>query len=185
MFSSEQGIVQVLWRAVSAARAKLRVLVRKAETLARQPIFVLVWLAPVWAMIGFASAAIRLVTLRNLAPVLGRNLGAVALVPLANPAQARRAVQIQQTVAIAIKYAPFRSDCYPQAIVAQVLCRVFGLPAVAHFGLRLDSDSEDKRRLFAHAWVVCGRTAICGEYGSFRAYNVVGCFASPAVLAST
>lgn len=160
---------------------KLRRLLRKTGTLARQPAFVLAWLIPVWAMIGLASAAIRLIPLRKLAPVLGRNLGAIALVPLGDGAQARRAVQIQRTISIAIKYVPFRSDCYPQAIVAQVMCRFFGLPAAAHFGLRLDSQPGRERRLLAHAWVVCGQTAICGEYASFRAFSVVGCFATPAV----
>lgn len=156
----------------------MRRLTRKIATLGKQPPFVLIWLAPVWIMIGIAAGAIHLVHLKRLAFVLGRNLGSVSLVPLANGKQIERARQIKAVIAIAAKYAPFRSDCYPQAIVAQLICRLHRLPSAAHFGVRLEERKPYSRELLAHAWVVCGRVAICGGYESFRIFNVVGCFTS-------
>lgn len=141
--------------------------------------FVLLWLVPVWTMIGVAAAAIRLVRLKHLAPMLGRNLGPTSLVPLATDEQTERALRIKRVLAMAARYAPFRSDCYPQAIVAQLMCRLYGLPSTAHFGVRLERGASGLRELLAHAWVVCGRVAICGRYESFRNFTVVGCFASP------
>lgn len=158
---------------------EMRWFMTKMATLVRQPLFVLLWLAPIWIMIGLAAAAIRLVRLKRLAPVLGRNVGPTALVPLATAKQIERALRIKHVLAMAAKFAPFRSDCYPQAIVAQLMCRLYGLPSAAHFGVRLEGGQTELPELLAHAWVVCGRVAICGRHESFRKFTVVGCFASP------
>lgn len=143
------------------------------------PAFVLVWLVPVWTMIGMVSFAILLIPFRVLASRLGANLGSVALVPLANPAEEARARNIGRTIALAAKYAPFRADCLPQAIVAQALCRVLKIPSALHFGVALECVEGEGRKLQSHAWVVSGPVAISGGNSSFNQFATVGCFVSP------
>jgi hypothetical protein len=162
-----------------AEPAPAATLVRKLGSFARLPGFVLLWLVPVWAMIGLASLAILLVPMRRLGPWFGRNLGAVAFVPLASSTQRRRAEQIRTAIAVAVKYAPFRSNCYPQAIVAQALCRLYRIPYALHFGAAFDAPPGGERMLKAHAWVVSGPVALCGGNRSFRRFGVTGCFVAP------
>lgn len=162
--------------------AKLR---RKLRTFGGLSAFSLLWLLPIWAMIGLASLAIKLVPLRRLGPVLGVNLGAVGLVPLADVNEQKRARQFGQAISVAARYAPFRSNCYPQAIVAVLLCRLYRIPYAMQFGATFEGEpGSAERKLKAHAWVVSGRVAICGQNSSFGAFGVVGCFVAKSVARS-
>lgn len=154
---------------------------RKLATFAQLPVFVLLWLVPAWAMIGLASLAILLVPFRRLAPIFGRNIGPVAFVPMTSPAQAARAHKIATAIAVAAKYAPFRSNCYPQAIVAHVLCRLYRIPYALHFGARIEAAPGEASGLKAHAWVVSGPVAVSGGNASFGEFSTVGCFVSRGV----
>lgn len=154
------------------------VLRRKFMSLVRLPAFVLAWLLPAWILMGLAALALRLVPVRRLAPLFGRGIGAVGFVPLLPAARWRRADEVRRTIALAARYAPFRSNCFPQALVAQALCRLFRLPFAMHFGVRTAQEGG----LAAHAWVVSGPVAISGGNASFLHYSVVGCFVSPAPL---
>jgi hypothetical protein len=154
--------------------------IRRIRTFWRLPRFVKLWLVPVWAMIGLASAAIALVRFRRLVSGLGRNLGASAYVPLATPAQIARALEINTVIGTAARYAPFRSNCYPQAIVAQILCRLYAIPYALHFGVAYEGAAgTPDRRIKAHVWVVSGPVAVCGGNASFVQFGTVGCFVSP------
>ncbi|WP_157217184.1 lasso peptide biosynthesis B2 protein [Flavisphingomonas formosensis] len=158
------------------------VLRRKLMSLVRLPAFVLAWLLPVWIMMGLAALALRLVPVRRLAPLFGRGIGAVGFVPLLPPARRRRADELRRTIELAARYAPFRSNCFPQALVAQALCRLFRLPFAMHFGVRKARAGEAATAgLAAHAWVVSGPVAISGGNASFLHYGPVGCFISPAL----
>jgi hypothetical protein len=128
-----------------------------------------------WGLIGLAAALLRLLPFRRLAPLLGMPIGAVACLPLASKRQLYRAHAVRRAILRAARVAPFRSDCLPQAIVAAVLCRVLGVPAATHLGVRLDEGPEP---MAAHAWVACGPAAITGGHG-FRSYAPVACFVSP------
>ena len=94
---------------------------RKLAVAGRQPPFVLLWLVPAWLLIGLSSALITLLPFRRIAPWLGVNLGATAHRPAASPEQSARARLIGRTVSIAASYAPFRSNCLPQAMAAHRL----------------------------------------------------------------
>jgi len=158
----------------------IAVLRRKFGSLVRLPTFVLIWLLPAWVMMGLAALALRLVPVRRLAPLFGRGIGAVGFVPLLPPARRDRADAVRRTILLAARYAPFRSNCFPQALVAQAFCRLFRLPFAMHFGVRTGRTSEAERAQFAaHAWVVSGPVAISGGNASFAAYSTVGCFVSP------
>lgn len=155
---------------------------RKGGTAIQLPLAVLALMPLAWLMIGFASAAIALVPFRRLAPLLGRNLGATSLMPIVPIRVLPRAVQIRTAIAIAAKYAPFRSDCLPQALVAATLCRWGRVPYAVHFGAAL-ANQESRGKLLAHAWVQAGPVAITGGTPSFRTYGVVACFVPPRMSA--
>ena len=153
------------------------IFVRKCRTGMRQPGSVVALVPLAWTMIGLASAAIAIFPFRWIAPLLGRNLGATSLTPIVSPDVLSRARKIGSAVNIAAKYAPFRSNCLPQALVAATLCRLGRVPYAAHFGVSF-SDAKPGRQLEAHVWVQCGPIALTGGVGSFQMYSVVACFVS-------
>lgn len=155
----------------------LSILARKGRTAMRQPLSVIALLPVAWTLIGLSSAAIALRPFKRIAPLLGRNLGATSLVPLADERALRRATRIGRAVTIAAKYAPFRSNCLPQAMAAALLCRAGRVPYAAHLGASV-SEPDKQGELVAHAWVQCGPVAITGGAGSFQRYGVVACFVS-------
>lgn len=144
----------------------------------RLPLLVLAWLVPAWLLMLLAALALRLVPIRKLATWFGHGIGAAAYMPLLPLERRTCAAQLRRVVALAARYAPLRSDCFPQALVAQLLCRCHRLPFALHFGAR----TEPGGRLAAHAWVVSGPIAISGGMQSFDRYTTVGCFVSPSSL---
>lgn len=150
------------------------VLTRKGRTLAGQSLFTLAWLAPVWLMLGAARLAIVFVPFRDLAPRLGVLTGGAPWIPLVSPKQERRARQIGRTVRMAARYAPWRSDCFPQAVVGRALLTLYRIPYGLYFGLAVDTEGEDG--LDAHAWLVSGRVTVTGGADSFSNFTVVGSF---------
>lgn len=145
----------------------------------RQPLFVILWLLPVWIAIGCASLAIASVPVRRLQRLFGRSLGAVAMIPLIDARQQRHAILIGRTIRLAAAGAPFRADCYPTAIVAQLLCRLYRVPSALHLGVCLPS-ADDEPPLAAHAWVVSGSVSVTGGRNNFARYTALGCWVSPA-----
>lgn len=130
-------------------------------------------IAPAWVLIGVAAGALRIVPFARLAPLLGRPLGAVACVALADGAGHSRARLVRRAIRRAARLAPFRSDCLPQVFAGAWLCRLLGVPTTAHLGVRL----EDGTDMQAHAWLCAGRIAVTGGY-SFSEYAAVACFAA-------
>ena len=131
-----------------------------------------------WGLIGLASALVVVVPFRGIAPLIGRNVGTAAVLPLADPRQLRQARLIGRAVVTAARFAPFRADCLPQAMAAVALCRVFGVPYAAFLGASM-STPDKPGNLAAHAWVQCGPLVITGGTGNFRNFGVVACFTSP------
>lgn len=130
-----------------------------------------------WVLIGLASAFLIVAPFHMLAPVLGRNFGPMAFVPVANGRQIRRARLIGRAVTKAARFAPFRADCLPQAMAAVVLCRGLGVPCSAFLGASVTTPDQPGR-LAAHAWVQSGPVPISGGTGNFRTFGVVACFSS-------
>lgn len=136
-------------------------------------------LTPVaWALIGVASGLLIVVPFRRLAPLMGRSLGAAALVPIADANQLRRARLIGRAVATAARFAPFRADCLPQAMAAVTFCHALNVPYAAFLGASM-STPDKPGELTAHAWVRCGPVPITGGTGNFQRFGVVACFVTP------
>ncbi len=125
-----------------------------------------------WCLIGLSAAALRLVPFRYLAPLLGTQMGAVAFVPIATGKQVARARTVRCAIVRAVRIAPFRSDCLPQAFAAASMCRLLGVPASVHLGIRLDGADKD---MAAHAWTCAGPVALTGGR-CFGVYTPVSCF---------
>lgn len=136
--------------------------------------FVKLWLIPVWLGLGLASLVIVAVPFRHIAPRLGRFCGTAKPMLLVADAEQARAVQIGRTVQLAAHYAPWRADCYPQAIIARLLLGIYRLPFNICMGLRRDSATGGAQ---AHAWVQCGKVCVTGGNGDIE-YSVVGVFSS-------
>lgn len=149
-------------------------LARRLRGFWRMPIADKLAIAPVWAAIGLASAAIGVLSFARIAPAFGESLGAVGLAPLADSRQTARARFVQRTVLRAAALAPFRADCLPQALVAVTLCRWLGVATATHLGVDIASPAGGAA-MKAHAWVEAGPVRVTGGRGVGR-YAIVACF---------
>lgn len=155
-----------------------RMLLRKLGNLRRRPAFVVLWLAPTWMLLGLSRGCIALVPFRRLAPLLGTNIGLAPWVPLVNARQAERARLIARTVAMAARYTPWESNCFPQAVTARLRLGLHRIPFALYFGLNRDDAAG---ALQAHAWVVSGPAQVAGGVADFDSDTVVGCFLAPRI----
>lgn len=106
---------------------------RKLRTWSTQPAFVMLWAAPVWVILGLARLAILLISFKRIAAFAGRPQGVEAWVPLASPAQCRRAQLIGRTIKAVAKNTPWESNCFPQALTARLLLGLYGVPHAIYF----------------------------------------------------
>ncbi len=137
-----------------------------------------VWLAPAFGLLIIARLVIIIVPFRRIAARLGDNQGPTPQIPLATPDQQTRALQLGRTVRRAAKLVPTGAHCFPQALVAALLLRLYGIPHAIQFGLRKKQKAEqagDDDVLAAHAWVVSGKVRVTGG-SSFASHAVVACF---------
>ena len=152
----------------------MRVLFRKLRTTFRQPLFVWLWMVPVWLLLNLCRLLIRVLSFRRLASHLGIAYGARACIPLVTEGQRLRARKIQRVVRLATRCIPWEINCYPQSLTAcllLVLCRV---PHCLCFGAtRRPQDGG----FAAHAWTVAGPVRVAGGE-SFSQYAVLACFVS-------
>jgi hypothetical protein len=125
-----------------------------------------------WILLGLVAAVLGRLPFRRLAPLLGKPIGPIGCIPLASEQQSQRARLVRRAVFRAARLAPFRSDCLPQAFVAAVLCRLLGVPATTHLGVKLGDGPE---AMAAHAWVCSGQEWVTGGR-SFGTYTPVSCF---------
>lgn len=153
----------------------LSLLLSKARSFLRQPLLSQIGFVPVWLFLGVAKALIFTVSFRRLAPRLGVSAGISAQVPLLDPTQEARALQIGRLVRMTARYTPWDSNCFPQAVVARLLLGLHDIPYALYFGLMRDPMSAEMK---AHAWVAAGRIRVTGGQ-SFGQFTVVGCFVSP------
>ena len=133
--------------------------------------FTMFWLLPVWIGLGFASLAITILPFKRIAPLLGRLHDTEKPSHVATRAQETRALQIGRTIRFAARHAPWRSNCYPQAIVARLMLGLYHLPFILSMGV---SRNPDTGEMIAHAWVECGTVRVTGGDGS--AYRAVAIF---------
>lgn len=157
----------------------LSLLVRKARNFLRHPLFIKLWLIPVWLLLGISKAVIIIVSFKRLAPLLGVHDGAAPWVPLLGDAQAVRALAIGRVVRLAARYTPWDTNCFPQAVTARLLLGLYRIPYALYFGVARDPLNDAMK---AHAWVTAGRIRVTGGSG-FRQFTVVGCFVAPQLAA--
>ncbi len=148
---------------------------RKLTTMAAQPPAVLALVPLCWVLIAVSDIVILAVPFRRVAPWTGQAMGTAATVPVATPHQQHLAQTIGQAIGIAARAAPFRADCYPQALTAVALCRCVRVPTALFFGATFSTDDSDAE-LEAHAWVVSGPVTITGGRGSFGRFPALACF---------
>src|SRR4051794_9385552 len=128
-------------------------------------------LTAAWSLLGFSRLLIILLPFTVIRRLLGESDEAARrAVPELDAHQRARAEHIGHVVEAAARNAPWRSDCYPQALTARTFLAVRRIPHVVSFGVR-----RDEGALIAHAWVHAGDVAVTG--GDGREYTEVGRFA--------
>ena len=152
----------------------MRVLVRKLRSGFKKPVFVQLWLVPVWLMLGMCRLLIRVLSFRRLALMLGVAHGARASIPLVTKDQGHRAANIGKVVRLAARYVPGDVNCYPQALTACLLLVLYRVPHCLCFGAARDPQSNE---FSAHAWTAAGSVRVTGGE-SFSRYAVIACFLS-------
>lgn len=95
----------------------------------------------------------------------------LALVGLDGEAQA---LSIARIIGMASRYTPWKSNCFPQALAAGILLKLYGIPYSLFFGI----ENKSGTLRAAHAWVFAGKVPVTGG-DSFGKFTVVGCFVSP------
>lgn len=125
-----------------------------------------------WFLLGFARLLIILLPFTAVRRLLGEDRSSPGRrdVPAITDDERLRAAHIGRIVEAAAAHAPWRSDCYPQALTARTFLALRRIPHVVSFGVRRDAGA-----LVAHAWVHAGEVAVTG--GNGREYTEVGAFA--------
>jgi hypothetical protein len=146
----------------------------KLRSFATMPLREKVLLALAWMVLAAASALLRMVSFRRLSPLLGEKMAApVGCLPAIGHEGEEAARLVRLSILRAVRLAPFRSDCLPQAFAAAFLCRAMGVPAAVYLGVRL----HDIEGLQAHAWVDAGKLNVTGGH-SLCEFKVISCFLS-------
>jgi len=151
----------------------IRKLRRKTASFLSVPMFIKLWLVPLWVMLGLARMTVLVIPFRKIASRLGRSDGTAAMIPLVTQDQRARALVIGRAIRLAAKYAPWNANCFAQAIVARIMLRFYGLPYSIFFGVSREAGPDGN--LNAHAWTASGPVAVTGGYG-FDRFTVVGTF---------
>jgi hypothetical protein len=138
---------------------------------ARLPRFRIVWFLPAWTLLGLARLAILVAPFRAVARCCGADQGSAAWLPLVAPGHRGRARQVRDVVEAAARCTPWRSDCFPQALAAIALLRMYRLPYAMCLGLA----HAQAGALRAHAWIDVGGVPVTGG-GGFREFSIVACF---------
>lgn len=158
----------------------LSTLIRKVRNFARRSWFERAWFLPAWLLLGVSRFLILFVPFRHLALRLGTHAGIAPWVPLITRCQEARALSIARAVAMAARYTPWNSNCFPQAVAAKVMLGLCGVPNNLFLGVTRDPVEVT---LKAHAWVAAGRVRVTGG-GGFDQFTVVGCFVSSCLATS-
>jgi len=155
----------------------IKTMKRKFVTATQMPPLFYLWLIPAWFLLGLSRFVILTVTFKRFAHWLGMHDGLAPRTPLTTADQQMRARAISSAIAVAAKYAPWKANCFPQAITARLILGFYDIPYALFFGVTRSKQPEDLGELKAHAWVVSGRVNVTGGR-SFRQFTSVGCFVS-------
>ncbi|WP_081786004.1 lasso peptide biosynthesis B2 protein [Halomonas sp. BC04] len=148
---------------------------KKICSLFAKSAFFKIWFLPVWCLLGVSKVFILRIKFFRMEKFLGRKLGESVLVPLLDSKQKSRAIQVGHVVRVVSNYTPWKSNCFPQALTALLILRLYRVPYLLSFGLRRCASTGDCQ---AHVWLVAGPVCVTGGYG-FSSYAMVGCYLSP------
>lgn len=133
-------------------------------------------LARVFVLLGVAWLALRIVPFRRLAGHLGPfQVETPVEAPPEHLAEARR---IGRAIARVSPHTPWRSNCFPQALVAKFWLRRRGIPSTLYLGVLLTkagTDGDAFTGMAAHAWLRCGPLLVTGGRDHAR-YTVAARF---------
>lgn len=155
---------------------------RRNATAALKTLGIVALAPPVFIGLGLARLAVLSVPFPRLSRHFGRSMGAVALVPLASPADVRNAARIGRVIRAVARRTPWDSNCLAQAVLARALLGFLRIPYALHLGLRPAASGRADDPI-AHAWVACGRVFVTGGNG-FANYPVVAVFVSADLAAA-
>ena len=147
----------------------MSVVLRKAKSLWSHSTFVKIHLVPVWVGLGVAKVCISVISFRKLAGTFGCPVGPHAFCAPAGEWQEGVASSIASSVQTASRYTPWESNCFPQALVAIGLLRMYRIPYALFFGMNKRADNSGFN---VHAWIHSGKVVVTGGRG-FTKFVVV------------
>lgn len=109
------------------------------------------------AVVALAAAnlLLRLLPFRLAGRLLGER-GASAAAERAAAEHAAVAEKVRRALARAAARAPWRTTCLIQALAGRLMLKRRGVPCAVYFGVKREDGFA------AHAWLVAGRTPVCG-----------------------
>lgn len=128
---------------------------------------------------GIARAFINLLPLKRLSPYFGTLHKNIIFSTLLTRTQHNHAIQLRRSIALAVNYTPWDSNCLTQAMVAKFWCACLNIPYVLYIGFTKDGDKPSGYA--SHAWLTAGPVAITGEH-SFLSFNVVSSYTPKQLL---
>ena len=148
-------------------------LFKKAKHFLNQPLFIKLWFFPLWIGLGISKLLIFTLSIERLTPFLGSPLDLHTKAPHITKLDTETAINMGRAIRLAARYTLWDSNCFPQAILARLMLRLYRIPHVLYFGLNRHHATHD---LNAHAWVVAGQVSVTGGALSFNQYTVVGAY---------
>ena len=147
-------------------------LFKKVSTYSRKPFLFKILFVVSWCLLGLSRIVILIVKFKRVARIFGATSNLAPQIPVISEEQESRAKTIGQAVRTAAGYTPWNSNCFPQALSAVILLRLFRVPYSLFFGVKNEATDGS---LIAHCWIASGRIAVTGGR-PFHKYAVVGTF---------
>jgi len=113
-------------------------------------------------LLGIARVAILFLPYQKLHSYCGKGCQMLVASTLLSSQQLPQAQLLRRAIALAVRYAPWKSSCLTQALVAGFWCRYYRIPYILFIGLNHNSKPSEKD---AHAWVMAGPIAVTGGQG--------------------
>ncbi len=136
-----------------------------------------------WLLVCFIGSllawfAIRMITMKKLASLMGHYFENRQVAVIANDEQRVKASRIGKLMTSVGKNVPWECKCLSEALCVKWLLNYYKIPSVFYLGAKLDS--EDKAGMKAHAWITVGPYFVIGGPGH-KDYQVVATFTTPAL----
>ena len=137
-----------------------------------------IWFVLLLPVSGLIRGLLVVFPFQCLVGVLGHRFGNREFRLIVSDQQRIIAWRIGRIIQQVERFAPWEVKCFSQALMARLMCGVYGVPYVVHLGVRR---VQGGGALKAHAWLAVGPWIVVGREGH-RAYTVVSTYAAPGVL---